>query len=270
MPGSIPQQNSITSNLLRHLQQIVTAELHWLLDQLAPRHCPLCLSPLKPSAPSTELSAPVAQLLCSDCNTKLRQSAAFCCPCCDEPYMTSSATNHICSRCLHEPAPFLWLKTATLYNDTVAQATQKFKYQGKVTLAAALAQFMLQQLSQDIRKFSPQILVPVPLHSTRLRHRGYNQSLLLTRVLARQLEVPIAVNVLKRIRATSSQTQLNAHQRWHNLRKAFEIGEHLAPQRILLVDDIVTTTATARACATVLRQQGHSVAVVALGRATLT
>jgi len=184
--------------------------------------------------------------------------------------MAHSSTQHLCSRCLNDPPPFIWLKTASVYNDPVAKAVQKFKYQGKTSMAPALAQCILEQLGHDIREFNPQLLVPVPLHITRLRQRGYNQALLISRQLARNLQLPVCVKALQRTSATSSQTTLNAQQRLDNLRNAFAIGMRLPPQRILLVDDVVTTTATARTCSAILQQQGHLVAVVAMGRATLT
>lgn len=269
MASGIAQQRN-TSHLLRRTCTALRAELGWVLDLLLPDQCPLCLAPL--SSPETSSSADTKEplLLCPTCSASLTQHPPYCCPRCDEPYNSAHTTNHVCRRCLKDPPPFMWIKTATLFNDRAAQAMHRFKYQGETSLAAALAQCILLQLRQDIDDFNPQLLVPVPLHSSRLRQRGYNQSLLLTRALARQLNLPIDLYNLKRTRATSSQTLLSAIQRQHSLRSAFSMADSLEPQRILLVDDVVTTTATARACTAALRQQGHSVAVVALGRATLT
>ncbi len=262
MADTLSQHQNNPPRLFRHTQTTLGTELRWIIDHLLPARCPLCFAPICSDNPS--------QLLCPTCTTQLHQSAPSCCPRCAEPYIATCTTPHLCSRCLHQPPAFVWLKAATLYDDNVANAVHQFKYQGKTTLAAALAQCMLQQLGPDILNFQPQLLMPVPLHSSRLRQRGYNQSLLLTRELARQLNLPISINALRRDRSTSSQTQLNAQQRLRNLRNAFSIKDKLSPQRILLIDDVVTTTATARACAKTLCAQGHSVAVVALGRASLT
>jgi len=270
MSGTVSPQHNASSTLFQRIFSTLRAELRWIINSLMPVHCPLCMAELTPSTPAETTATARPPLLCPTCRSNLRARAPACCPRCDEPYISASTTNHLCPRCIKDPPAFIWLKTATIFNETAAQAVHQFKYNGKTTLAAALTQCMLQQLEQEIRAFGPQLIVPVPLHITRLRQRGYNQSLLLARNLARQLNLPIANNILKRTRATNSQTQLSARQRHHNLRNAFTCAALPRAQRILLVDDVVTTTATARACARALQAQGHSVAVVALARATLT
>lgn len=117
----------------------------------------------------------------------------------------------------------------------------------------------------------PDVIVPVPLHRRRLCERGYNQSAWLARGLADVLEVPVDERALVRIRSTRSQIRLTRSERWRNLRDAFEPGgsTSFTDRRALLVDDVITTGATAGAAAAVLRGAGaHAVdiAMLALAR----
>ncbi|MBW2187711.1 MAG: ComF family protein [Deltaproteobacteria bacterium] len=128
---------------------------------------------------------------------------------------------------------------------------------------------IVDQLSAEITAYQPDFIIPVPLHRKRLRERGYNQSLLLARQLGKALDIDVLPQVMIRTRPTSPQSLLNASKRHKNLHGAFKINHNLPPQRLILVDDIVTTTSTARACSELLSHHGHTVAVIALGRASL-
>ena len=115
----------------------------------------------------------------------------------------------------------------------------------------------------------PNIVIPVPLHASRLRSRGFNQSALLAGQVAKQLGVPLLANTLIRLRDTASQAGMNRAERLDNLRNAFAVRKEtrIKNRRVLLVDDIITTSATIRAAASVLTRAGaECVAVAALAR----
>jgi ComF family protein len=117
-------------------------------------------------------------------------------------------------------------------------------------------------------EWRPDLLVPVPLHPRRLRQRSYNQALLLARELGRNLSLPVASRLLQRRHPTPPQRGLSARVRFHNLRGAFALERPLAGERILLVDDVMTTGATTSECTrTLLAGGGGEVAVAVLGRA---
>lgn len=115
-----------------------------------------------------------------------------------------------------------------------------------------------------IREFNlPQeqlMLIPVPLHKTRIRERGFNQSLLLCISISSQLNIDYSDKVLVRTRYTQSQTKLNASKRQKNVANAFQVksAESIRGKTIILVDDVITTGATMNACAQALARCGAS------------
>ena len=113
------------------------------------------------------------------------------------------------------------------------------------------------------------VIVPVPLHSSRLRERGYNQSELLGHQIARLLNLPVKADALQRIRHTKSQMELSASERHQNVANAFACADKsLSGQTVLLIDDVCTTGSTLDACACALKQSGvTSVWAVTLAKA---
>lgn len=236
---------------------VVRSFLHLLL----PPACQLCAEPLP-------LDSPTAYL-CPTCISACIQTAPAACPVCAEPYPAPVLVPHPCPQCSDNPPHFTWLKSIGIHAHELQHAVHELKYAGRFHLAQPLAQLLFQRLHKDIETFAPQTIIPVPLHPQRLRQRGFNQSLLVGKHLGAALGVEVNPHYLVRIRPTRSQTDLNRKQRYHNLKGAFALKGSLHPRRILLIDDVVTTTATCRECATTLTGAGHEVAVVALGRARL-
>lgn len=146
---------------------------------------------------------------------------------------------------------------------------QALKYENRprygVWLGGALGHAFAQTL---LYRPAPDLIVPVPLHRMRLCERGYNQSEYLVRGIAPALEKPVAADIVVRNKATRSQTALSRNERLNNLEGAFAvpIPERVAGQRILLVDDILTTGATAGVAACALLDAGaEAVDIAALG-----
>jgi ComF family protein len=110
----------------------------------------------------------------------------------------------------------------------------------------------------------PDLLIPVPLHYSRLRERTYNQALLLARVLGRRWRQPVLPRLLVRSRPTPQQQGLKAEVRRQNLKGAFALNRQLNGERVLLIDDVVTTGATVRECSRVLLEGGAGEVVVAV------
>ena len=145
---------------------------------------------------------------------------------------------------------------AFAYEGTLRRVLQRLKYGGAARLAGPLAVAALPALRQVASLVGPAPLVPVPVHRDRLRERGYNQAALLAHALSQRAGLPVA-DLLQRERSTVKQHQLDRAGRLRNLRAAFSATPGTrAPAAVILVDDILTTSATLEACAMVLRAGG--------------
>jgi ComF family protein len=159
---------------------------------------------------------------------------------------------------------------AGAFQGPLRTAIHNFKYESDTPLASALALLLAQALVSGEKAgldSEPPSVIPVPLHIDRKRQRGYNQSELLARELAKITGWPL-VRGLERVRNTRSQVGLTAEERRENMRDAFAWRGGAVPRRVLLVDDVCTTGATLSACADVLRANGaRGVYAAAVGRA---
>ena len=140
------------------------------------------------------------------------------------------------------------------YGGPAGGVVRNMKYRNVTALAKPMAEAMLLALEQ-IQPVGAEMVVPVPMHPKRRKHRGYNQSELLAKEIAAALEVPCE-NGLIRIRDTVQQARLEADERRRNLQDAFRAEPCVAGWRVLLVDDVYTTGETARECAKALREGG--------------
>jgi ComF family protein len=212
---------------------------------------------------------------CGDCDALLPTRAAFCAPCaaqveplphprctiCALPFQ-GTGDDHPCGSCLARPPAFAAVIAPYTYGGPVAGAVCRLKYAAQTDLAAPLVREIVPRLSGPFDR-----VVPVPLHSTRLRERGFNQAALLAAPLAAALESRLETRALVRRRPTAPQAGLGRTARRRNVRGAFAVTpsarERLEGERILLVDDVVTTAETVAACARVLRRAGVAEVVVA-------
>ncbi len=241
------------------LLSLLKSELSGLFDLLLPATCPLCRA-------ESPLIAPFG--LCPECLAQLPPLPAARCPRCALPYATADGTPHLCESCLRRPPNFSRVVAVGLYHDLLREGIHRFKYEQGIDLDRSLAALLAQRLATETPDFRPELIIPVPLHLSRLQERGYNQSLLLARRLGKELQVPTARRRLRRRRPTAPQQGLPLAARRHNLCGAFGLSEPLHGERILLVDDVMTTGATLRECAKVLHAGGAGEILVAvIGRA---
>lgn len=211
---------------------------------------------------------------CAACGTPLADDPMpfFCSPCwdtvspvmlprcsrCDRPFASPVATtyspDHTCQPCSDRPPSYTRAWTLYPYLPPLQDAICLLKYRGKVSLAAPLARLMLDRMPS----LSVDLIVPVPLHVTRLREREFNQSLLLAHHIGRSLRLPVSFTNLVRTVPSPPQTTLSRAERLRNLRNAFAVRDPaaLAGKRVLLIDDVFTTGATVNECAKTLRKAG--------------
>ena len=160
-----------------------------------------------------------------------------------------------CGECQTHPPAYVCTRGAFRYASPVDKLIQHLKYHDRLELSRLLGGYLAEHL-QTLNDPLPDVVVPVPLHSSRLRERGYNQSLEIARFVARPLELPINWKDAQRIRATMPQTELPRDQRRKNVRGAFMAGGAFAGRRVAIVDDVMTSGHTADALADSLLRSG--------------
>lgn len=203
-----------------------------LWDLLYPRRCAACRAR--------------GEWLCPSCLDECIAHGEGCCGRCGARIRGSSCA--MCERYIRHLGE---LRAAYEYSGPVRDLVHRFKYDG----VSAAADWMAEQM--PVEWLPPDaVLVPVPLHNTRERERGYNQSALLARALGKRSGLPVAP-ALKRVRRTQPQTHQDAAGRWNNVKGAFELRQAShAARAVVLVDDVCTTGATLEECAAVLRRSG--------------
>ena len=209
------------------------------LDWLIPMRCVVCDQ--------------THSALCAACGDTL-QSPEPACLGCALPFPTTQPFTTRCNRCFHTPLALDHVHAALIYQWPVNELICRFKFHRDVACGRILADIMANTAVNWPR---PEAIVPIPLHPRRLRHRGYDQALLLGRSVAKRCDIPCRT-LLDRTQHTVPQSHLPARARQTNVRGVFALHapSKVAYRHIALIDDVMTTGATVSAAARCLRQCG--------------
>jgi ComF family protein len=197
-------------------------------------------------------------LFCPACFDDFSEIASPLCTVCGRPFASNVEKDHFCEDCLRRKPFYDMVRAPYLYEGAIMEAIHQFKYAGRFYLADSLGPLLASFAKYWMEATVDCLTMPVPLHPKRLRERGFNQSLLLSRHAASLIGTELDFLSLRRIRYTQPQTGLRSEERRRNVRKAFEItNEEAVKDRIvLLVDDVTTTGSTLNECARVLKRAG--------------
>ncbi|HEX9648396.1 MAG TPA: ComF family protein [Alphaproteobacteria bacterium] len=216
-------------------------------DMLMPPGCMACRGPV--DAPGR---------LCPACWAEVEFLAPPQCACCGLPFDYGIGAGATCAPCAARAPAFDRARAVMRYGAVARRLVVGLKHGDRTHLVPALGAWLVRAGAELLD--GADALVPVPLHRHRLLARRFNQSALLARAAARATGVPVAVDALRRTKATPSQGGLSRHQRQRNVAGAFEVAAErrasLAGRRLVLVDDVFTTGATVEACARTLRRAG--------------
>lgn len=220
------------------------------IDLLYPRRCPVC----------GDIVMPKGDLACPSCKKKLVAIQEPRCKQCSKPI--DSEEKEYCHDC--EKKKYHYVKGYSLwaYDTVMKKSIADFKYRGRREYGDYYIAGLQTKFGKDYKKLSPDVLVPVPIHKSKLIQRGYNQADVLALGLGKELDIPVLSKLLVRDKKTLPQKQLNDKERLKNLEKAFLFSEkeyvkYGKPIRtVMLVDDIYTTGSTIEACTNTLLQNG--------------
>jgi ComF family protein len=188
-------------------------------------------------------------LWCAACDASLPYLNAPHCPICALP----TPQGEPCGHCLADPPAFEGTIAVFSYSFPLDKLVQALKFGEQLALAQVFAEKLAQRITHETL---PDYLIAMPLHPARLRERGFNQSHLLAKNLARKLNLKLLPQACQRVRDTPAQSTLKWKERDKNVRNAFQCNVDLTGQRVALVDDVMTTGASLDALAAVVKKAG--------------
>lgn len=210
-----------------------------------------------PRCPSCRAYVDAEGNFCSPCFNSLRVITAPLCACCGTPFVIAAEAETLCPSCLDNPPDYSRARAALAYDAISAPLITALKFHDQWGGLSRYATLML-QAGKDVLQ-GADLLIPVPLHWRRLWQRKYNQSALLAYAVSERMSIPVQTNLLARVQYNKPQMRLKREERLKNVRRAFAVTDKaklLQDKIVVLVDDVVTTGATANACAKVLKAAG--------------
>lgn len=227
-------------------------------DLLFPLHCPACDAAVEGDAPC----------LCEPCRQELMAIAEPFCKVCGEPFEGVVSSSFRCGNCAYRKFHFDFAIAGYRSIGPARGLIHAFKYSRRIALRRELGALLLRGFEDPrINCASGGVIVPVPLHPRKRRERGFNQAEEIARVAAAELGLPVVI-ALRRLRYTDTQTHMQRNQRLHNLRGAVGLTRSKSCRRqldgatVFLIDDVLTTGATAQECARVLKKDGNAARVI--------
>lgn len=248
-----------TQNMIKYIKE-------GLLNLVFPLDCKICGKPIRESK---------GYSICEDCFKTIELIDKPYCKKCNKPLLISvdlfrQEQNIFCVDCKKKKYSFEFARSVGRYDGVLKECIHLFKYYGEKELAKPLGKLLIDYLTknEEFRELID-LIIPVPLHKNDLRKRGFNQSVLLAKIIGNYFSIPVKEEVLIKKRLTPSQVNLSKKERDKNIFKAFFINEskEVKEKNILILDDIFTTGSTVEECAKELKKAGtKNIFVLTLAR----
>jgi len=220
-----------------------------MLGFFYPEVCQLC---------GERKAVPAEGFVCAECWRGVRFIRPPLCERCGLPFEGEITTAFQCANCHDTELYFRHARSAVAARGVVLDVIHRYKYGRELFFEPFLADLLIREAAPVLKQERWDSIIPVPLHPLKQREREFNQAERLGRQLSRATSIPLHTGVVRRIEPTRTQTHLGRDARAENVRRAFACarGISLRDQRLVLVDDVLTTGATTNACARVLREAG--------------
>jgi ComF family protein len=229
-----------------------------LVDIVYLRTCLVCKTRLK------GISS-IDNLVCGQCWNKIKKNPPPFCHSCGRHLDGKNSVKNICLKCVRKKIHFDRAFSPCLYDGVIKELIHEFKYNGKDYLGRTLSRLMIEFIKEYALPMDClDLIVPVPLHKTRFREREFNQAQILSGYIAKEFDKKVLDNALIRNRHTKTQTELEEDKRFLNVQNSFSVvrAEDIKGANILLVDDVLTTTATSSEAAHALKKSGANIVFV--------
>ena len=218
-----------------------------LINLIYPRRCPIC----------EKVLAPKEHFIHPDCKARLVKIREPKCMRCGKP--VEAEKQEYCFDCYNKNLHFIKGFPCFKYDRLMSKSISAFKYKGKREYADFYVEEILDMYETTFCELRFNAIIPIPIHKTKYRVRGFNQAEIIARMISERISVPIDTTILIRSRKTLPQKELNDKERLRNLEQAFDISESALKKcydKVLLVDDIYTTGSTIEACTKKLLSTG--------------
>lgn len=216
-----------------------------ITEMFFPRRCPVC----------GDLVTPRGELICPECIGELHFISEPVCKVCGREIL--SEDEELCGNCKRHRFSFEYGYALMSYNDVAAHSITRIKYTGAREYLDYYGLKSAELYGDRIKAMGIDAIVPIPVHKSRLKKRGYNQAAVLAHIIGSELGIPVYEDALCRNKKTAALKELNAAERLKNLTSAFYAGDIPEDMRsVLIVDDIFTTGATLEASTRCLKKAG--------------
>lgn len=225
-------------------EAVMSALCRGIADWIWPPRCPVCDDVIRPG-----------ERICPDCRKRVRRVAEPVCKRCGKPL--ENERREYCTDCAGGKHVYRQGKAVFVYRDGIRQSMYRFKYANRREYAAFYAEEAAMLYERWVRRNQIEVIVPVPMFEGKMRRRGYNQAEVFARALGEKLDLPVDARIVRRVKNTVPQKELNDKERQHNLKNAFQLQADIVEYRqVLLVDDIYTTGSTMDAVSQILLAGG--------------
>ena len=215
------------------------------LSYLYPQRCPVCHN----------IVVGAENKICPGCIKELPIIKGARCKKCSKPLIDEEV--EYCFDCQHKKHYFDEGYAVLLYDAKMQKSMAYFKFHGRREYGEFYAELLIKAAKKVVNRWQIEVLLPVPIHKGRISTRGYNQAEVIGRVLSQGLTIPIRTDLIKRVKNTKAQKELNIDERKQNVRNAFALNSEVANyQKVLIIDDIYTTGSTVDEIAKELLKSG--------------